>query len=187
MYYGKNLLFFIFLFSIVIGTLGVTAQTTVTSRIVQASDDAEELFSDGSIDLNSSDLELGSDGGDVQIIGMRFQNIEIPQGTTILDAYIQFTVDETDSGPTSVTLFGQDIDNAPAFTGSPGNISGRTSTTASVTWNNIPAWNTVGAAGADQRTPDLTPIVQEIVNRGGWNAGNAMVFGISGSGERTAE
>jgi hypothetical protein len=50
-----------------------------------------------------------------------------------------------------------------------------------------PAWTDVGAADADQRTPELTAIVQEIVERPGWTAGNAMVFVISGSGHRTAE
>ena len=51
-------------------------------------------------------------------------------------------------------------------------------------WNSIPAWNTVSER---HLTPDLTSIVQEIVDRGGWSSGNDMVFIITGSGERTAE
>jgi len=42
-------------------------------------------------------------------------------------------------------------------------------------------WGSVGAAGTDQRTADLTSIVQEIVSRPGWNSGNAMAFIITGS------
>lgn len=167
--------------------VATSAQTTLTSQIDQASDDAEERFSDGSMSLGSTDLELGSDSGNAQIMAVRFDNLNIPQGTLILNASIQFTVDESDSGATSVTIFGQDANNAATFTSANGNISGRTPTTATVAWNNIPPWNTVGEAGAAQRTPDLTAIVQEIVNRGGWSSGNAMVFGFSGSGERTAE
>lgn len=163
------------------------AQTTIVSQVSQGNDDAEERVSSGNMSLSSSDLELIRDGGNNQLVGIRFQNINIPQGTTILSASIQFTTDETDSGSTSVTISGHDTDNAGVFTSSNGNISNRTLTTASVGWNSIPAWNTVGQAGTNQQTPDLTNIVQEIVNRGGWVSGNAMAFVINGSGERTAE
>jgi hypothetical protein len=36
-------------------------------------------------------------------------------------------------------------------------------------------------------TPDLSSIVQEIVNRGGWSSGNDMAFIIQGSGNRTTK
>ncbi|MBC8379371.1 MAG: hypothetical protein H8E62_09360 [Planctomycetes bacterium] len=39
----------------------------------------------------------------------------------------------------------------------------------------------------DPKTPDLSSIVQEIVNRASWTSGNSMVFIIEGTGERTAE
>lgn len=170
---------------ILVGT--ASAQTTITSQVAQGNDDAEEQVSNGNMDLGSSDLELTYEGGTNQLVGIRFQNLNIPQGTTILSASIQFTTDETDSGSTSLTLRGHDTDNASIFSSSDYNISNRTLTSASVAWNNIPAWNTVGQSAANQRTPDVTAIVQEIVNRGGWNSGNAMAFVISGTGERTAE
>ncbi|MGB5553697.1 MAG: GEVED domain-containing protein, partial [Flavobacteriaceae bacterium] len=163
------------------------AQTTITTQVSQGSDDAEERVSNGNMDLTSSDLELTSDGGTNQLVGIRFQNISIPQGTTIVSASIQFTTDETDAGNTSVTIRGEDTNNASMFVNSNNNISNRTLTTASVSWNNIPSWNSVGQSGPNQITPDLTSIVQEIVNRGGWTSGNSMVFVITGSGERTAE
>ena len=50
-----------------------------------------------------------------------------------------------------------------------------------------PPWTSVGAAGLDQRTPDLKDIIQEIVKRTGWAANNSLVIIITGSGERTAE
>jgi len=55
-----------------------------------------------------------------------------------------------------------------------------------VSWS-PPVWTTVGQAGPDQRTPDLMPIVQEIVDRPGWASGNSLVVIISGTGERVAE
>ena len=163
------------------------AQTTITSQVAQDNDDAEEEVSNGNMDLGSSDLEITSDGGTNQLVGLRFLNINIPQGTTILSASIQFTTDETDTGSTSVAIRGEDTDDASVFSSSNSNISNRTLTSASVAWNNILAWNTVGQSGADEQTPDITTIVQEIINRGGWSSGNALAFVISGSGERTAE
>jgi hypothetical protein len=65
------------------------------------------------------------------------------------------------------------------------NISSRPRTTATVAWAPAP-WTTVNEAGANQRTPTLATIVQEIVSRPGWASGNAMAFVITGTGTRTA-
>jgi len=37
------------------------------------------------------------------------------------------------------------------------------------------------------QSPDLKPVVQEVVNRAGWSSGNDMVFVVNGTGTRTAE
>jgi hypothetical protein len=55
-------------------------------------------------------------------------------------------------------------------------------TTATVTGWAPPLWTTIGAAGVDQRTPELKTIVQEIVNRPGWVSGNALGIVITGPG-----
>lgn len=52
-------------------------------------------------------------------------------------------------------------------------------------WSPV-AWTTVGEAGLDQRTPDLSSIVDEIVKRPGWSQGNSMGFLITGTGKRVA-
>tara|TARA_R110002049_G_scaffold290183_1_gene473486 strand:- start:137 stop:4750 length:4614 start_codon:yes stop_codon:yes gene_type:complete len=162
-------------------------QITVTSQVSNDRDDAEERVSNGNVDRGSSDLELIRDGGNDQLVGVRFRNINVPQGVTIVSANIQFTTDETDSGSTSLVIRGEDANNPGNFVENTNNISNRTLTTASVAWNNIPAWNTVGQSGPNQQTPNLSSIVQEIVDRGGWSSGNAMVFVITGTGGRTAE
>jgi hypothetical protein len=53
-----------------------------------------------------------------------------------------------------------------------------------VAWSNISPWNTVGEK---HQTPNLGPVVQEVVNRAGWQSGNALVVIITGTGKRTAE
>ena len=75
---------------------------------------------------------------------------------------------------------------APAATFSTAaNISGRPRTTASATWAPA-AWNSSDGAGANQKTPELKTIVQEIVNRASWASGNALAMIVTGTGHRTA-
>jgi len=157
---------------------------TTEIRVAAGSDDAEESSS-GSMTLTSSDLELVNDGSD-QTVGMRFVGVNVPRNAAVLSAYVQFTVDETQSTATSLTIQGETTDNAGGFTTSSQNISSRSRTNASVSWDPA-AWNTVGAAEADQRTPDLAAVLQEIFNRPGWASGNALSIIVTGTGHRTAD
>ncbi len=160
------------------------SSTTVEVRVAASSDDAEESAS-GSMNLASYDLELIDDRGN-QTVGIRFVGVGIPQGATIVDAYVQFKTDETTSQATALTIEAQDTDNAQPFTYSTWNISNRTTTGVDVWWDPA-AWTTVGEAGAAQRTPDLSSIIQEVVNRPGWSSGNSLVLIITGTGKRVAE
>ena len=156
-------------------------------RVSTGVDDAEEIRSNGKIKLGNDDLELTKDGSNKQIVGIRFQNITIPQNAFISNAYIKFETDETKSVPTSLTIRGQASNSAPAFQWCKSacfELSSRPKTSVSVAWHNIPPWNTVDEK---HQTPNLAPIVQEIVNRPGWVSGNDMAFLITGSGTRTAE
>jgi hypothetical protein len=149
-------------------------------------DDAEER-ANGGVALGSGDLELVFDKGGNQTVGLRLNEVTIPQGATIIDAYLQFTVDETYSPPdTSLTIQAEAVDNAAPFTSADFNISSRTTTGAAVGWS-PPTWDTVGAAGPAQQTGDIAPVIQEIVNRPGWTSGNSLAIIITGSGERIAE
>ena len=157
---------------------------TFETRVSASTDDAEES-STGSVSLTSSDLELVFDSS-LQTVGVRFTGLAIPAGAPITTAYIQFYTDEVQSEATNLTIRGQKALNATTFTSTSGNVSSRTSTTASVAWSNLPPWSLIGEAGANQKTPELKSIVQEIVNQAGWAGGNAMAFVIRGTGHRTA-
>jgi hypothetical protein len=158
-------------------------------RVSASTDDAEQK-PNGSVDLSSSDLELVVDGTSSQTVGMRFNTITIPQGAAIKNAYIQFTVDETGSPlTTALQIWAQAADNAPTFTAAANDLSSREKTAPlPILWS-PPAWSTVGAAGTDQRTPDIKTLIQEIVDRPGWSRGNALVLLITGTdaNKRVAE
>ncbi len=162
-----------------------TTSGTLEIRVSSGDDDAEEDVSDGDMDLTSSDLEMIYEDQD-QIVGIRFQNVSVPQGSSITNAYIVFTVDEETSQTTNLSIWGEKHINGSMFSNSNSNISNRTKTNEVINWNNIPAWGTVDEEGVAQQTPDLSDIVQEIVDQGSWAGGNAMVFIIEGSGKRVA-
>lgn len=163
--------------------VGVFSKTE-TSRIADGMNDVEEK-PDGTIYTNSSDIELVYDGGD-QIIGLRFTGLNIFPGATIGSASIQFTVDERSSGACALSIRGHNVDHSPPFTSAKKNVSERETTSAEVTWE-PPPWLTAGEAGEDQRTPDLSPIIQEIVNRPSYTQSSAVSIIITGTGKRTAE
>ncbi|MCB9294658.1 MAG: right-handed parallel beta-helix repeat-containing protein [Lewinellaceae bacterium] len=156
------------------------------ARISDNKDDAEE-DGDGNVSLSSTDLELANDPKDGdQAIGLRFAGLGIPPGAAITGAYLQFTVDENkDLDPCQLVLYGQASDEAPPFSKEENDLTRRPRTTAQVSWA-PPAWRASGDANAAQRTPDLSPILQEIVNRPGYTAGSSIVLLIEGKGRRTA-
>ncbi|MCB0190947.1 MAG: hypothetical protein KDJ65_03285 [Anaerolineae bacterium] len=168
-----------------ITALSSSGTVTLDVRISAGTDDAEENIS-GNVSFNNSDLELVFDGGGNQTVGMRFNGLTIPQGAAIVNAFVQFQVDETPSNATLLTIQGQAADNAPTFTTGANGISSRPKTAASIGWA-PPPWPVVGAQGPDQRTPNIAPVIQEIINRSGWTSGNSLVIIVTGEGERVAE
>ena len=170
--------------TVVVTVLVTPPPGTLDRVVVHGHDDAEEVPT-GTVNRSSSDLEMVVDGMVSQVVGIRFQNVIIPPFATVTSAYIQFTVDETGASPTHLTIEGQASDDAAAFSATANNVSSRPRTTAAVAWAPVP-WNTINEAGPNQRTSDLTSIVQEIRTRPGWHSGNAMAFVITGTGRRTA-
>lgn len=174
--------------NLAVNVSGSQVTTNTTSSTVSApTDDTEEYTPGGGVSLNSSDLELIRDLSTPtnQVVGLRFPSVAIPSGAHVIGASIQFACDETNGTATSLTIQGFAADNVTSFLTNSFDVSSRSRTTASVAWNPS-AWLVIGEAGAPERTPDLTAVVQEIVNRPGWSQNNAMGFVITGNGTRTA-
>ena len=175
---------------------------SISRRISSINDDLEEWTSNGTpstgktlgaVDIGSSDLEFGceSAAGDSQMVGLRFTDINIPKGSSIQNAYIQFTVDATNKNTNPCVLYvkAENNVNPVTFDTARYNITARPKLADSVLWtvSNGGTWNTVGSATADQRTPDLKNLVQTLVNNNSWAANNAMAFYLYGSGTREVE
>ncbi|MEY5048507.1 MAG: hypothetical protein RLZZ175_1866 [Bacteroidota bacterium] len=162
---------------------------TATFDILAGSDDNEEYLADGTTDFGSSDLEMVTEGGGQQLIGLRFGNVKLPKGVTINKANIQFAADETHSNSVSLNFWGIANDSLPTFVNESKSVSKYDTTTSRVDWINLQAW-TAGEITDKQKTPDLTSIVNEIINRPNWKTGNPIGFVVKGpntNGRRVAD
>lgn len=173
----------ILLFNLVL--FNIANATSLDIQISSGEDDAEEQISRGNVNIGKSDLGMGVVKRKSLITGMRFNNININKNTQIINAYIQFTVQKKSSELTTLTIKSEATDHALPFISTKFNLSERSFTAINTQWSPAP-WDRDGASGIDQRTLDLSPIIQEIINRSGWSAGNSIALLVEGSGLRTA-
>jgi hypothetical protein len=162
----------------------LVCSTTINSTVPASNRDAEEKTTTNATNYKSSDLEMVDKPSYSQIVGVSFQ-LNVPQGSTINEAKIQFTANNYESSPASLVINGELVANSEKFRSSSSNISSRMLTNTSVNWQ--PGTWSSGQAGSDQLTPDLSSIVQEIVNQGSWTGGNYITFIIDGTGTRVAD
>jgi hypothetical protein len=151
--------------------------------VEHVNDDAEEN-ANGEVDLTSSDFELVEDDG-VQTVGLRFKSVNISRGTKIRSAYLQFTCDQPSKDETSLMVAVEDSVNPNAFSATKFDLSKRIKAKSSVAWQ-PGEWKSAKDASELQRSPDLSAMIQSIVDQDGWQPGNSIVFLINGKGKRLA-
>jgi len=106
------------------------------------------------------------------IAGLRFRNVQIPQGATITNATLNVRVFGPNSVDPDVIIYGHYTDNSPVLEGSTGQdeLINRSLTTSYVEWIDQDI-------DVDfQRSPDISGIIEEIVNRPGWEMGNNITI-----------
>lgn len=118
-------------------------------------------------------------------VGLRFVGLTIPRGAVVTNAYVQFRADETWSDPTTLAIAGIASDNAPLFPTGRFSLSTAARTQASGSWS--PTGWVARNRGPDQRTTNIAAILQELIDRPGWQPGNAVALVITGGGRRVAK
>ncbi|MHC4242756.1 MAG: hypothetical protein ACYSU4_10150 [Planctomycetota bacterium] len=165
------------LFALVLSLIAanVTFGDNVVEVGITSGNDSVEDQLDRGMYMDSSDLELPDDGG-LQVIGLRFLNVQVPIGAEITNAYVVFTVEDASIGDAvNLIIDGELVPNSPAFTSTDYNVSSRTRTQANVEWQ-PGAWPTTNQK---QQTSDISAVIQEIVSQDGWSSGNAIAIIIS--------
>lgn len=143
--------------------------TLFSATIVASADDAQEAA--GTVTIDGGALNANNATG---YIGLRFQNVTIPAGATINTATMDVYLVSGSFDDPDVTIYGHDTDDAGAFTTSSNDISGRTATTATA------SWDASGLGTGVKTTPDFASVIQEIVDRGGWASGQDIVIILKG-------
>ena len=121
-----------------------------------------------------------------QTIGLRFTDVKIPKGATIMGASLQFTGAAANSDTANFIIRGELTDDAAPFTTATNDITGRTTTTAAANWTPS-AWTSGTTHATSDDNVDLTGILQEIVDQSGWCGGQDMAFIIEDTGTRYAD
>jgi len=105
------------------------------------------------------------------LTGWRFEDIQVPSGGRILSATLEVFCDGDASQDVAIRYTGEAAEHATPFSALPTDLISRPRTSAVVYDSPAPwipmSWNP---------SPDLAPIIEEIVNLGGWRAGNALVL-----------
>ncbi|MFT4542239.1 MAG: glucose/arabinose dehydrogenase [Planctomycetota bacterium] len=159
--------------------LDVLTPARAEAPITRAVDDGYES-PDGSVELVSAELQLGGDG----TTGLLFE-LPVPPGATIVSAWIELTADGVTDAPSQLMISAEAAIDASRMHELPHDLSARPRGTARVSWE-VEPWIYPLASGARQRTPELKDLLQEVVERPGWDTGNHMLFLLEGSGERVA-
>ncbi|MHC4687369.1 MAG: hypothetical protein ACYTEW_24135, partial [Planctomycetota bacterium] len=118
----------------------------------------------------------GDPATDEQVIGLRFVDVPLINGSPVADAYVEVEVDKVgkqgSGAPVNLIIEGELAPDAAPFEDVANNITDRAVTTAQVKWS-IPAWT---EQDAKFQTPDISSIIMEINSQRFWAPGNAIVL-----------
>lgn len=151
------------------------AEPEIITSITSSANDAHEYS--GTVYTSNSTLKL-AESTDSYWAGFRFEDLQIPQGATITKAYLNFYSDGFNVAGTDLIIYADSVGNSQAFSSSD-SITGRTTTTSSVAWNTDNDWP---LSGEVMPSPDISAVLQEVVNHPDWCGGNAASILIEGIG-----
>ena len=127
------------------------------------------------------DYAVGDSG--IQRVGLRFNNVNVPQGVKILNAWLELTPSQDSDAETKLKIYADDAGHAAPFTDTTYNISSRPKTSEV-------QWHLDNSKSADDwfadtpvTTPDISNVVEDVVKRSDWCGGNSMAFILMWDGE----
>ena len=157
-------------------TYPVFIDTDVDEQVGTSTDDCLRRLVSSYWSLTHGTLRAGCTSAEYyqQGSGMRFDNITVPKGATIGAAYITIYAYE-DGSTTTVNskVSAEDVDDAPTFADDSAAFDARWANRGTpVDWDGIGTWT----AGQPYNSPEIKTVIKEIVDRGSWASGNAIVI-----------
>ena len=157
-----------------------TIDVQMSTSTAGSQNDGYEMSS--SVNTTSDDIVISYSTTPVTS-AFRFESLNIPQGAVITSAYLKFTSAQYNIADTTITIAGESTGNSSALTTGSGSITSKTQTTATVDWS---TGNDFPASGEEVSTPDITPVIQEIIDLSTWCGGNALTLLVNAQGNTTA-
>ncbi|MDI6447748.1 S8 family serine peptidase [Anaerobaca lacustris] len=151
-------------------TVTVLVREMVARRFQVAAPADDAFGAAGNPVVFSETLSIGKYGS-----ALRFRNIDIPPDSEIVSARLLLCMDTAViSRAIEGRVTAEAVADARDFTGSNRRISALPTTVASVRWTWQPsnAWE----CGVFYPSPDIGPVIQEIVDRPDWMQGNALAI-----------
>jgi type IV pilus assembly protein PilY1 len=161
------------------------ASNTITLSISQPSDNCRVTFNGATWDFSNQDvIEVGyfSNLYYKMASGLKFNNIQIPQGVTITSAVLTFVAyDNVNSlnAVNSILTVENKINPLPFSTVS--DYFSRVPTSNSVVWDAIAPW----AIGGSYNSPDISSLIQPVISRTDWYIGSPIVILWSDASNRS--
>ena len=120
--------------------------------------------------------------GTASLIAVRFEDVDIPQGADVSSATLSFLPNSDASGSNTWRIYGEDVDDSPAFSDADFHLSGRKTanlTTEYAEWT-VPSWteDDVITTSNTNSSKTLENVLQEIVDRSEWCGGNDITLFI---------
>lgn len=113
-------------------------------------------------------------------IGLTFSGLGVPQGAIVNEAYVRFAAYTSDNSYNLDTqIWAVDTDDFVGFDGSSNSITtlaSSSATDAKVDWDLSSAVSWTG--GVWYSTPDIKTVLQEVIDRAGWQEGNRVGIAI---------
>ena len=159
--------------TLTLDTTGMTYPIDIdpTWEVLAATDDISVYRAPAWTSDNASATDSAGDFGGFNLgVAMRFLNINIPAASVISSSSINFTANGNYAAATCNSSISGELALIPATYSDITDFMARAWTTANVSWDNIGAWTT----NAEYTSADITTVIQEIVDQGGWAAGNPI-------------
>lgn len=157
----------------------VEVDPTVDVQIANAYNDASEVGDDTGFSNSQSVFSIFSSTVAAQRIngGFRFPSVDIPQGSIIDVAYPEVSVTSTGADDANMKIYCEDVDNSNDFN-TEQDVNDRPRTTAYTSW----VADGVGT-GWQGSSLDITGPIQEVIDRTGWTAENALTLLMIGNSD----
>ncbi len=155
--------------------------TLLYSTVIDPDDDSEQSLVNGKMLPNGKNLSVRGYGrtSNPQLVGVRFTDIGIPQGATIISAVLEMTAQTTDSGAGTFTVWADKSETAREFTEHDWDFTNRPQT-STVTYD-PGAWT----EGEQYESADLSPVIQQVVDQNNWCGGNDIALILGGTDNRS--